>query len=301
MRIRDHISHLWGVALFVAVLTSSANASAEAPLKLISRGDGNAHYAIDMLKLALSKTGKEYELSIREEGWSAERLHTSTMEGTIDVMWAATDAKIEQDLEPIRVPLYKGLFGYRLLLVRNDDTHSFSRVREFNDLKAFVFGQGRGWPDTAILLANGLTVEQVTKYEGLFHMLDGARFDAFPRGIHEPWAELTARPDLDITVEPTLLLRYVMPYYLFVTPTRPQLAEDIRTGFEVALNDGSFDQLFLDNETVQTVLARGDIALRRVFYLENPTLPPETPLDDKRLWFESEATEPPGSSSTTKN
>ena len=47
-------------------------------------------------------------------------------------------------------------------------------------------------------------------------MLEGGRYDYFPRGVHEPWSEITARPHLPLTVEKHILVKYPMPAYLFV-------------------------------------------------------------------------------------
>lgn len=263
----------------------SVSLSAETVIKVVSRDDGNARYAISMIELAMQKVGDPYRLNVTQGTLTAARQQQDAVEGKIDVIWAATTQEVEDMLIPVRIPLYKGLLGYRVFIVHEDNRDLFANVRTFDDLKQYVFGQGRGWPDTDILRHNGLKVETGT-YEGLFLMADGQRFHAFPRGINEPWGEIEVRPELELTVDPHVMLVYRMPFYLLVTPTRPELAETIERGLMMAINDGSFDELLLNDPMVKMVIERGNIASRRAFELENPALPAATPLDRPELWFD---------------
>ena len=85
---------------------------------------------------------------------------------------------------------------------------------------AYRFGQGRDWSDTTIMRANGMKVVTAVKYDNLFLMADGKRFDGFPRGVHEPWAEIDKRPGLELTVDEHVMLVYRSPFYLFVSPSK---------------------------------------------------------------------------------
>ncbi|WP_339616598.1 diguanylate cyclase [uncultured Gilvimarinus sp.] len=260
-------------------------ALAQVNIALVSRDDSNAKHAIAVIELALDKAGLDYQLDISSGTLTAARQIQDALDGTIDIMWAATTKQTEQQLIPIRVPLYKGLLGYRVFIIHKDNRHLFADITDYSQLKSLVFGQGRGWPDTDIMRHNGLTVETGT-YEGLFLMADGQRFDAFPRGIHEPWSEVASRSELELAIDDNLMFVYRMPFYLFVSPRRPELAEALNTGLTIALEDGSFDTLIMNDPTVQTVMARGNIAKRRAFALENPNLPAATPVDNPTLWFD---------------
>lgn len=274
--------------LFGLQVASSSVNSTPAPtvIQVVSRGDTNADYALQMLDLALSKADQPYEVKVKDGAYSTPRLRQDLIDGSIDVIWAATDQDMENNTLPVRVPLYKGLLGHRVLIVHQDNRDMFSNVRTFEDLKRYTFGQGYGWPDTEILAANGLDVVRVNKYNGLFYMIDGKRFDAFPRGIHEPWGEIAARPQLDLTVDDNIMLVYQMPYYLFVSPTRPNLAKTIEDGLKQAIADGSFDKVFFDYPMVQMVMEKAKLSGRRVFQLRNPSLPSATPLNDASLWLD---------------
>lgn len=254
-------------------------------IKIVSRGDDNARYAIDMIQLALQKTLSPIKLSVRQDALSAPKLREDLLEGDIDIIWTATNMDMEERALPVRIPLFKGLLGHRILIIHKDRQHLFDKVTTMGQAKQFTYGQGKGWTDTMILQHNGLTVIQAVKYEGLFHMTDGGRFDAYPRGVHEPWGEITSRPDLALSVDKNLMFVYTMPYYLFVTPKRPQLASTIERGLNEAIDDGSFDSLFLNNPMVKMVIKKANLSQRRIFKLQNPELPPLTPLDDPRLWI----------------
>lgn len=256
------------------------------PIKLVSRGDGNAEYAIQMIRLGLEKAGVSSELNIASDALSAPKLREELLEGDIDIIWTATNIEMEEHALPVRVPLFKGLLGHRIMIIHQDNAHLFDSVNEFDDLKRFKVGQGLGWTDTTILQHNGLKVVTAVKYEGLFYMADGQRFDGFPRGVHEPWAEIDGRPDLALTVDQNIMFVYLMPYYLFVTPKRPQLAADIERGLLAAIDDGSFDGVFFSNPMVQMVMAKANLADRKVFKLNNPELPPKTPVNESKLWID---------------
>lgn len=258
-------------------------------VNLVSRGDANADYAIALMKQALAKADIRYQIEIREEAWAELRSREALLTGQIDVTWTATSNAMEEGLLPVRIPLYKGLLGYRILIVHADNRHLFAQVRSMEDLQAFTFCQGRMWTDTQILQGNDLTVVPATKYEGLFYMVDGGRCDAFPRGVHEPWNELARRPHLDLVVEENIMLEYRMPFYLFVSPLKPQLAQDLERGLREMIRSGEFDEYFYADPTVKDVMNRSAMDQRRVFPLRNPDLPRTTPLDDESLWFDPSA------------
>lgn len=253
---------------------------------LVSRGDANADYAIQLMKQALSKAERRYQFEIIEEAWAEMRSREALLSGQIDVTWTATSSDMEEGLLPVRIPLYKGLLGYRILIIHRDNRHLFAGVRTMEDLQNFTFCQGRMWTDTQILQSNDLTVVPATKYEGLFYMVDGGRCDAFPRGVHEPWDELARRPELELAVDENIMLEYRMPFYLFVSPLKPQLARDLERGLRQMIASGEFDEYFYANPTVQDVMNKSGMDRRRVFPLRNPDLPRATPLDDASLWYD---------------
>ncbi|MDQ2077213.1 diguanylate cyclase [Marinimicrobium sp. ABcell2] len=248
--------------------------------------DDNGKYAYAALELALSEIDHNYQIEIRAGEQTQARTIEEVASGALSIMWAATNQEMEDALRPVRIPLYKGLLGHRIFIIHKDSQARFNRVETFEDLKQISFGQGTTWADTEILRHNGLEVVTANKFDSLFYMVDGGRFDAFPRGVQEPWSEVPARSHLDLAVERRVMLVYRMPFYLFVSKANEQLAQDLERGLSLAIANGRFDELFFGSPMVQSVLELANLQERLTFQLENPTLPPETPVDREELWLD---------------
>lgn len=243
-------------------------------------------YMTGLLKLALTYSGKNYVYSTTSEVYSRPRVMESLKSGAISVMWAGTSEEMEQDFLPVRIDAYRGLMNHRLLFIRQGDQARFDGIKTLEDLKQVRFGQGRSWQDASILESAGLEVIKATKKPSLYYMLDGGRFDAFPRGANEVWTELNAFPDLKLTVEKNLVLIYPLPTYFFVSSKDPELAKDIEFGLESAIKDGAFNKYFYASPEVQETLDKAGLANRHAIRISNPYLPKATPLDRKELWLD---------------
>lgn len=207
--------------------------------------------------------------------------------GSINIIARATDRELESRFQPIRIPIDRGLMGMRLLLVRKSDLPRFAAVRTLQDLRRLSAGQGLGWVDARVLSAAGISVVETPRPENLYGMLEAARFDFFPRALDEAPGEFDAnrkaRPG--IVIEPTLLLRYPLPRYFFVRRDAEgaKLAERITAGMEAMLRDGSLLALFRKHKG--PLVEQAQLGKRHVIELQNPALPPETPLERSELWF----------------
>jgi hypothetical protein len=242
-------------------------------------------YMQGLLKHALSYSGKKYTYSTTDETYSRPRVMESVKSGEITVMWGGTTEQMEQDFIPIRIDAYRGLMSHRILLIRKGDQGRFDRVNSLSDFQQLTLGQVKTWQDSDILEKAGFSVVKITKKQGLFYMLDGGRFDGFPRGANEAWNEMAAFPALQLDVEKKLVLVYPLPTYFFVSRHRPQVAKDVEAGLEQAIRDGSFDNYFYQSKEVRDVLRIADLPNRKAFYIANPFLPKATPLDRKELWL----------------
>lgn len=206
--------------------------------------------------------------------------------GRLDLIWTMTSDEREQTLLPIRIPIDRGLLGWRISLMRADSVGRLSGVTDVNSLARLRAGQGEDWPDAAILRANGIPVEATPSYEQLFPMLAGGRFDHFPRSVIEIGSEVTAFPqEAPLAIEPTLLLRYPTALYFFVAPARPQLAATLTRGLEAAVADGRAARLF--RQFILPTLRPLGLPGRRVITLVNPLIAAERlPLQRPELWFQ---------------
>lgn len=273
------------LALLVSSLLALTS-HAQTVIKVNEATDGNGRYAMLMVNLALSKIDTKYKLQVDNSVVTQARNIDDVASGRSDLLWAATNQEMEDKLLPVRIPLYKGLLGHRIFIINPASQARFDRVKTFADLKQFTFGQGTTWADSAILASNGLTVVKANKYQSLFYMVDGGRFDAFPRGVQEPWQELETNASLPLAVEKRIMLVYRMPFYLFTGKQNKKLAADLELGLNRAIADGSFDKVFYNDPMVKAVLEKANLEERLVFDLDNPTLPKETPLDRPELWLD---------------
>lgn len=274
------------LALFALFLTDATVAAEKKTVVTNMKSNVQTDYMTGLLKLALSYSNKEYIYSSTSEVYSRPRVMESVKSGSISVMWGGTSEEMERDFIPIRIDAYRGLMNHRLFFIREGDQARFDQIKNLEDLKKVKFGQGRSWQDASILEGAGLQVIKATKKPSLYYMLDGGRFDAFPRGANEVWTELTAFPNLKLTVEKNLVLIYPLPTYFFVTPKDPALAKDIEFGLESAIKDGAFDRYFYNSPEVKEALGKADLKNRRAIRIDNPYLPKATPLDRKELWLD---------------
>jgi hypothetical protein len=206
-------------------------------------------YFFQLLELALKKTEATdgpFSIAPYKENFTNKRYISEVMrdDGLLDVIWTMNDKKREQELLPIKISVLRGLNSFRVFLIRKGDQEKFHNVHSLKDLAQYNAGLGSIWPDTPIMQSNGLPVITSAHYELLFTMLAAKRFDYFPRGLYEVWDEQRAHPEQDFIIEDSLMLHYPAPIYFFVNKKNVLLANRIERGLRIAMQDGSFDQLF---------------------------------------------------------
>jgi hypothetical protein len=265
-----------------------AAAAAGAPRRLrippvSAKAETERSYAAVLLEQALAAAGMPVTLDPTSELIPQNRaLQELGRQRRLDVLWTMTSVEREQQARPIRVPLFKGLYGWRLLLATPEVSARLQAAQTLNELRQFSMVQGLEWPDTGILQANGLNVVVSPSYEAMFKQLRLGRADAFPRSVEEIWWELE-RYGQGLTVVPNLCLHYPAAIYYFVAPDEAELAAAIETGLQRLRASGAFDRLFLQYHGDE--LARARLATRQVIELRNPLLPPQTPLDKPEFWY----------------
>ena len=252
---------------------------------LPAKGDPQLIYMLALLKLACDKAGEKCLLRpgpAMVQGRAI--LELQRKQSRIDVMWTMTSRDREHMLIPIRIPLYKGLIGWRVALLPPGKRHLLATVDSVQELAKYTAGQEHDWPDTPILLKGGLNVVTTPDYESLFTMLVNRRFDYFPRSVIEIQNEQRTHAELKLEIDPYILIHYPAAFYFFVSPNRPQLAQMLQSGLEKAVSDGSLDALFRQHNG--PTLRALQMDKRRIIHLPNPLLPEETPLQRKELWYQ---------------
>ncbi|KKL12936.1 hypothetical protein LCGC14_2530760, partial [marine sediment metagenome] len=202
-------------------------------------------YPLALLKLALEHSGQAYTLQSSIKMVQSRALKELEQGELVNVVWSMTSIEREEVFKPIRIPIYKGLYGWRLLLTTKDKLHLFEPLKTAAQLKKLYFVQGHDWPDTEILKDNGFQVSTSTSYESLYNMLIKGRGDAFPRSILEiDWELALLAETHSITTVPNVVLNYPAAIYFFVNSQRDDLHNAIQTGLEKAYQNGEFNNLF---------------------------------------------------------
>ena len=270
-----HLPKRRTASLLMLSLAMPGRALSAAPLEVQHPGprsatDRRAAYYIKLLDLALAHSGAEYVLRANPLPMVGARVVQDMVAGQgINVTWLPASPELEQVLIPVRMPLDRGILGWRVFLIRQQDRARFAAVRSLAQLRTLSAGLQRDWGDVAILQANGLNVVTAATYEGLFPMLAAGRFDYFPRGIGEVWGEAERYEELGLAIEPRLALHYEFPSYFYVSPQLPQLAQALQRGLEAVQRSGQLEKLF--QEFNGDSIRRARLAARTVFRLKLPS------------------------------
>jgi hypothetical protein len=269
---------------FVVTMAEAATWTITYP-RPIDDSDARAQYPIALLKLALDKTGVNYELRPSDRILLTGKAMRQLRENReVNVVWSMTDSQREKELTPIRIPIAKGLIGLRVFVINQNKKAKFDDVLSLTDMRKLVPIQGEEWPDTKILQANGFNVFTVPEFREAYDMIKQGKGDFFPRSVMEVDAELEAEGRRNnFYLEPSMALYYPTAMYYFVSGSNKTLANLIETGLNRAIDDGSFDALF--ESTYAPILESLGVDERKIFTLENPLLPIETPLTNSALWY----------------
>lgn len=271
------------------IATSPSPVSAVEPVtivyaKPIQQGDSHQLYQVRLLSAALQHAGVAHHLLEADTPMVQGRsLRTVAIENGIDVFWSVTTIEREHLLTPVRFPIDKGLFGWRLLLLSPQTAAKSLNINSVVDLKKLVFTQGHDWPDAEILQANKLKVLLSNQYHSMFEMLATNRVDAFPRSVLEIWRE-RSEASKPLPVESGIVLHYPTALYYFFSPRQQHLAQQVEIGLERMLKNGEFERMF--QQEFAEALALSKLDKRKIIELKNPLFPPATPLHRAELWYQ---------------
>ena len=273
------------VLFCVSVVASAATWQITYP-RPFTETDLRSQYPLELLTLALEQTGVKYRLLPSDRIFLQSRALKQLEENReINVVWSMTDENREKNLLPIRIPIYKGLIGWRIFFVKQDMIGHLGQVNSLEGLRQLKAIQGYDWPDTKILQSNGFEVITSKEYQAMFSMLAQSRGDFFPRSLVEIWGEVEGQEmEEDVIVESRLGIRYPTAMYYFVNKRNVTLANLIRNGLEKAITNGQFNELF--SKLNRQIIDKANMQNRQFFELENPLLPKATPLAREELWYQ---------------
>lgn len=255
-----------------------------------SKKDLRTKYTYEVLQTALELTIPEYgpyEIEIVGSGKPNQRALKLLVSGqVINVALAITRPEWEEKTIPIRIPVRMGLLNYRLLAVHKDNLDKFKGVETVEDLKPLRVGLRLSWATSDIMIAQEYNVVNSYTYDSIFAMLHKGRFDYIPRGLHEVYGELEVRKqDMpNLVVEPNLALYIPAPYYVFVSKSNPLIAERMKAGLELMVEQGVFRQMI--DKHYGEYLERADLKSRKIINVGNIFLPESAPLDVEKYWLD---------------
>lgn len=251
-----------------------------------AKGHTNNDYVKELLRLALDKSGKEYFLNTMLVDAEQGREINIVKRYTGAVITCGTSKEFEEEMLPVRIPIYRGMLGYRIGIINKSRQPEFSAVQSIDDFRKMSIGQGIGWADTEILKAGGFKVI-TADYQMLFKMVSRNRYDCFLRGINEAFDEVKVygRENPEIAVETDLVLYYPFAMFFFVNRDDKELAHTIETGLKRAYEDGSFLDFFKTHPQTKSVLEDARLEDRRLFKIDNPTMTDQTKSIPSRYWL----------------
>lgn len=259
------IACAWACSAIASLAPASAAATSEVPkaahpakttpmvikYHFTERGDFHHEYNVELIRRLLEVTQPEFgafQIQTYGQAPMARRQALLLNEGKLmNVQWAPPGIDIANaDVIEIPVDILRGLQGYRVCMVNGQAGVDFSRVKDVETLKQFRIGQGLGWAELAIYYANGIRPIEPPNLTGLYPMLGFKRIDCIPLGINEinSIIEREQKEFPFLAIEPSLLIYYDLPIYLYVSKTHPDIARRLELGFKKLSASGEFDRLF---------------------------------------------------------
>jgi hypothetical protein len=242
-----------------------------------SEGDKHHVYSTELLRLALEKTRKEYgDFTLRP---IPPRNYARAVKAAVDNAYPnlIIETSYEQalthhaKLDFINFPMDLGVLGYRVCFINPKLKASGKEITTLEQLRQYDFVHGVGWADTLIFRHNGLKVQEIEYYDGIFLMVIGGRVDFFCRGVNEILGEMEQFSELkELTIDDQFLLVYPLPRFFYLNRANTLAKERIGLGLQRAYADGSMQALW--KESFLPSLALVGLKQRKVIRLENPLL-----------------------------
>lgn len=270
-------------------LVLSANSEEFLVNKPQSESDKRYEYPHKLLQMILNETAKDYRQALvthSEFAMSRDRMLLSLVEG--DLLHVVAEAPKKDWLEKllvVRIPIRKGIQGYRLFFINKDDQADIARTGSLRQFMKLPTGSGVGWSTAKIMGNAGFDVVIGNNYDGLFDMLEKRRFLTLGRGVNEISAEynIQKKRHPNLAIESTLAVYIPLPTYFFISPKKPQLAKRIEEGLWKLIEKGEFEKYFLSFHG--QMIEHTNLEARKVYSIPNPNLSEADPLKDKKLWY----------------
>jgi len=282
---------IWSLSCQILFCCSAKVFSAETVLinNSFSVVDSRYTYPKDLLQRILDVTETEFqaaEIKVTKQVMTRARTLRELERGlNIHVMAEAPKPEWNTRLLSVRIPIRKGIQGYRLFLIKKRDQARLNAISSLDAFKSLPTGSGIGWSTTRVLKDNNFNVITGNNYDGLFGMLMLDRFTTFGRGINEAFDELAQHEQQhpELVIDEKFLLFIPLPTYFFVSPKKPELRDRIEKGLKQLIHTGEFEAIFL--KEFGALIHKANLANRTTFRISNPNLTKDDPVDNNAYWF----------------
>jgi len=299
----NHIRMKLKIFLLLLLIVKTLNASEN--IKIVppqSQFDASHSYFQSLLEMTLKVEKSNTQIIHSYQMEQGRALVQLKLNKGIDVYWAGTSMKREKEFNAIRIPLLKGLLGYRVLVINKKNIKLFENIKNIDELKKLKACQGRHWPDTLILEGSKFNVIKNSSYEAMFLQVLKGRCDYFPRGIHEGYSEIKVRELQyeELMIFDKLIVYYPFPMYFFVSKENTELAEKIRYGLNKLIDNGTFENHLKQHEITKHLFPMQNLSKSKIFEIHNPLLSKSTDFLDERLWVIPSSVKNKGNSAEVK-
>lgn len=267
---------IYSLAILSCVTTLWAE---KEPLTVVIQSDDHLAVARQMVAAAFEAAGEPVVFTpapLANE--KRQLLMLEAGQTDIDIM-PVTDVRLKSVSEGkslmISVPLDRGLLGYRVCLLQEQNEDLLSDVKSAEDLRAFTMGQGEGWMDVAVYEAAGIPIKWVRDWRRgeFFGQMKSGYINLFPLGAEEILSYFLSHFQSihpEIVADQHIVIRY--PWFRFVwisaaSPNAERIREALQKGFEIIAKNGKFEEIW---NASSRGLPKDFFDKRRVIALKNP-------------------------------
>ncbi len=245
-----------------------------------NRSSVRQDYELEVLKAVLASTESDYgpwkiEESIVDYPGNEESLVFSEKNHDLFVTIAGNQKFKEGGMISIPKPLTKNLLGYRILIIREDDSRVFNDISDADDLRQLKHGIPSTWSDATIFRHNEYPVVEDGDFDDIFERLESGLFDYSAFGANEVLSvfEKRASKQNGLIIDDNIMLYYPFPLVFYVNPERLDLSKRIEQGLQRIEESGALDDIF--DTYYSNVVEELNLDQREIFVLENPLIPEE--------------------------
>lgn len=241
--------------ILLATLALSSQAALAARHVFQVQSDPHLRFAREICLEALRKAGVDASFEPFPPA-PEKRLAAEMASGKLHLAFIPPNAdrlalEAEERVAAIRIPMERGLLGFRICLVRGAAPDMLAGVKTAEDLRRFTVGQGLGWADIDVYRLAGIPVAEApfAAPTDPLRALAAGNFDLLPLGLSEYEAFLTRYDGAayGVVADRHIVIRYPWYRYVWVSRTAPDsgiLLAGLRKGLEIMAKDGSFIRMF---------------------------------------------------------